>query len=69
MVTLLGASFSIGKNAIAQSDIKLLGRTVESLVVEFKQGMFGEFLSSSSSTPRQCSSTTKFLRGFTLESL
>ena len=69
MATPLGASFSTDKNPVAQADIKLHGRTVESLVVDFEQEKFEEFLSSGSATPRQCGSTTKFLRGFTLESL
>ena len=44
-MTLLGTSFSINENAVAQADVQLLGKTVESLVIEFDQGKFEKFLS------------------------
>jgi len=40
MATPLGTSFSTDENAMAQADVQLLGKTVESLVVEFDQGKF-----------------------------
>ena len=44
-----------------------MGKTVESLVVEFDQAKYEEFLSSSSKSLRR-GSTAKSLRGFALES-
>ena len=52
MATLLGTSFSTDENVVAQADVQLLEKTVESLVVEFDQGKFEEFLSSSSASPK-----------------
>ena len=50
MVTPLETSFSTDKNIVAQADVRLLGKTVESLVVEFDQGKFEEFFSSGSAS-------------------
>jgi len=44
MATPLGTSFSTDKNVVAQADVRLLEKTVESLVVEFDQGKFEKFL-------------------------
>jgi len=52
MATPLGKSFYTDENVVAQADVRLLGKTVESLVVEFDQGKFKEFLSSGSTVPR-----------------
>ena len=51
-MTPLGTSFSTDKNVMAQADIWLLGKMVESLVVKFDQGKFEEFLSSGSARPK-----------------
>jgi len=34
MATLLGTLFSTGENTVAQADVQLLGKTVESLIIE-----------------------------------
>ena len=48
MATPLGPSFSTDEKAVAQADLKLLGSTIESLVVEFDQEKYDQFLSSGS---------------------
>jgi len=40
MTTPLGTVFSIDEKVIAQADVKLVGLTVESLVIEFDQEKF-----------------------------
>jgi len=40
MVTPLGNSFSTDENVMAQADVRLLGKTVESLIIEFDQEKF-----------------------------
>jgi len=50
-MTPLGTSFSTDENAMAQADVWLLRKMVESLIVEFDQGKFEEFLSSGSASP------------------
>jgi len=52
MVTPLGTAFSTDENAMAQSDVQLLGNTVESLVIEFNQEKFEKFLFSDSASPK-----------------
>ena len=52
MATPLGISFSTDENAVTQADVQLLGRNVESLVVEFDQEKFEEFLSLGSTSPK-----------------
>jgi len=52
MATLLETSFSTDENVVVQADVRLLGRTVEFLIVEFDQEKFGEFLSSGSARPK-----------------
>ena len=47
MMTSLGTISSTNEKTIAQADLKLLGLTVESLVVEFDQDKFEQLLSSS----------------------
>jgi len=42
---MLGTFFSTDENVVAQTDVRLLRKTVESLVVEFDQGKFDESLS------------------------
>jgi len=69
MATPLGNSFSIDENAVAQADVRLLEKTIESLVVEFDQEKFEEFLSSGSASPRQCDNIAKSLLRLALESL
>ena len=51
MATPLCTSFS-DKNAVTKADVRLLGKTVESLVIEFNQEKFEEFLSSDSASPK-----------------
>ena len=48
MVSPLETSFSINENALAQADLRLLGLTVRSLVVEFDQEKFEKLLPSGS---------------------
>jgi len=52
MVTPLGTAFSIDEKAMSQADVQLLEKTLESLVIEFNQGKFEEFLSSGSASPK-----------------
>ena len=52
MATQLGTSFFTDEKAVAQADVQLLEKMVESLVVEFDQEKFEEFLSSSSASPK-----------------
>ena len=52
MVTPLGISFSTDENAVTQADVRLLRKTVESLVVEFDQEKFKEFLFLGSAIPK-----------------
>ena len=52
MATPLGTSISTDENTVAQADIQLLGKTVESLIVEFDQRKFEEFLFSGSASPK-----------------
>jgi len=52
MTTPMETAFSIDENTVAQADVQLLERTVESLVVEFDQEKFEEFLSSGSAGPK-----------------
>jgi len=51
MATPLGNSFSSDENAMAQADVRLLGKTV-SLIVEFDQEKFEEFLFSGFASPK-----------------
>ena len=52
METPLGISFSTDENVMTQADVWLLGKTLESLVIEFDQGKFKEFLSSGYASPK-----------------
>jgi len=52
MATPLGTTFSIDEKVVAQGDITLMGKPVESLIVEFDQAKYEEFLSSSTKSPR-----------------
>ena len=52
MVTPLGTTFSTDEQVVAQGGISVMGKTVESLVMEFNQAKYKEFLSSSSKSPR-----------------
>ena len=52
MATLFGISFSTDENAVAHADVQLLDKMVESLIVEFDQEKFEEFLSSGSASPK-----------------
>ena len=51
MTTLLGTSFFTDETAVTQAIVRLLGMTVKTLIVEFDQGKFEEFLSSGSASP------------------
>ena len=44
MSTLLGNFSSTDENTVVQADVQLLGKTVESLVIEFDQRKFEYFL-------------------------
>jgi len=48
MATLLGTVFSTDENMVVQADVNFIGRTIESLVVEFDQAKYEEYLSSGS---------------------
>ena len=52
METPLEIIFSTYENAVAQVDLKLLGSTVESLVVKFDQEKFEQLLSPGSICPK-----------------
>ena len=52
MATPLGTTFSTDEQVVAQGDVTFMGKTVESLVVEFNQAKYEEFLSSGSKSPR-----------------
>ena len=52
MATPLGTFFSTDENVVAQVDVRLLGKTIESLVIEFDQEKFEKFLSSGFSSPK-----------------
>jgi len=69
MATPLRTSFSTDENAVAQADVRLLRKIVESHIVEFNQGKFEEFLFSGSPAPRQCDNTAKSFLRLTLEPL
>ena len=44
MATLLGITFSTDEQVVAQGDVTYMRKTVESLVVEFDQAKYEEFL-------------------------
>ena len=50
MATPLETIFSTDENMMTQADVNFIGTTVESLVVEFDQAKYEEYLSSSSKT-------------------
>jgi len=52
MATSLGITFSTDKQVVAQGDVTFMGKTVESLVIEFDQAKYEEFLSSGFKSPR-----------------
>ena len=52
MATPLGNTYSTDEQAVAQGDVIYMGKTVESLVVEFDQAKYEEFLSSGSKSPK-----------------
>jgi len=52
MATPLGTTFSTDKQVVAQGDVTFMEKTVKSLVVEFDQAKYEEFLSSGSKSPR-----------------
>ena len=56
-MTTLGTVFSTNEKAVAQADCKLLGSSVESLVVKFDQEKFEQLLSSGSISPKVSSKT------------
>ena len=44
MATPLGTTFSTDEQVVAQGDVIYMGKTIESLVVEFDQAKYEEFL-------------------------
>ena len=52
MATPLGTTFVTDEQVVAQGDVLYKGKTVESLVVEFDQAKYEEFLSSGSKSPK-----------------
>ena len=52
MAAPLGTSFSTDENVVVQAGFRLLGKMVRSLIIEFDQEKFEEFLSSGSASPK-----------------
>ena len=52
MASPLGTTFSTDEQVVAQGDVTYMKKMVESLVVEFDQAKYEEFLSSGSKSPR-----------------
>ena len=52
MATPLGTTFVTDKQVVTQGDVLYKGKTVKSLVVEFDQAKYEEFLSSGSKSPK-----------------
>jgi len=52
MATPLGITFSTDEQVMAQGDVTYMGKMVKSLIVEFDQAKYEDFLSSSSKSPR-----------------
>jgi len=52
MATPLGITFSTDDQVVAQGDVTCMRRMVESLIVEFDQAKYEEFLSSGFKSPR-----------------
>ena len=48
----LGNTFFTDENVVAQANVQLLKKIVESLIDEFNQGKFEKFLSSGSASPK-----------------
>ena len=51
-MTPLETTFSTDEQVVAQGDVTFMVKTVESVIVEFDQAKFEEFLSSGSKIPR-----------------
>ena len=67
MTTPLETTFVTDEQVVAQGDVIYKAKTVESLVVEFDQAKYEEFLSSGSKSPK-ARVTAESLRGFALKS-
>jgi len=52
MATSLGTAFSTDEKAMAQADVQLRGKMVESLIIKFDQEKFEEFLSLGFASPK-----------------
>ena len=52
MATPLGTTFSTDEQVVAQGDVTYMRKMIESLVIEFDQAKYEEFLSSGSKSPR-----------------
>jgi len=52
METLLGNTFSPDEQVVAQGDVTYMEKMIESLIVEFDQAKYEEFLSSGSKSLR-----------------
>jgi len=52
MATPLGTTFSTDEQVVAQGDVTFMEKTVESLVMEFDQVKYEEFISSGSKSLR-----------------
>ena len=52
MATPLGTTFSTDEQVVVQDDVTNMGKMVDSLVVEFDQAKYEEFLSSGSKSPK-----------------
>ena len=69
MMTLLGNAFSIDEKAVAQADAKLIGSTIESLIIEINQGNLKNFFFRTLIAEKQCDNIAESLRGPAFKSL
>ena len=67
MASLLGTTFSIDEQVVAQGDVTYMRKMIESLIMEFDQAKYEEFLSSGSKSLGR-GSTARSPRGPSLKS-
>ena len=60
MTTSLGTVFSTDEKIVAQADLKMIGSTVKSLIVEFDHEKLEQLLSSGSIIPKSMRNTAKY---------
>ena len=69
MSTLLGTTFLTDEQVVTQGDVNFMGKTVESLVVEFDQAKYEEFLFLALRAPKWHGNTARSPQRFALKSL